>query len=93
MKEIQKEDTISETEDVPEPDETESIAESVPDPILTYPDQVIIFLSKNTNEMLIRKLPQIKDRFIFTAEQIIYELTPKIVNFLSCNHGREPIQE
>lgn len=71
MKEIQKEDTISETEDVPEPDETESIAESVPDPILTYPDQVIIFLSKNTNEMLIRKLPQIKDRFIFTAEQIM----------------------
>merc|ERR1719410_1767953 len=59
--EIQKEDTISETEDVPEPDETESIAESVPDPILTYPDQVIIFLSKNTNEMLIRKLPQIKN--------------------------------
>ena len=34
------------------------------DPILTYPDQVIIFLSKNTNEMLIRKLPQIKDWFI-----------------------------
>ena len=63
VKEIQKEDTISETEDVPEPDETESMAESVQDPILTYPDQVIIFLSKNTNEMLIRKLPQIKDEF------------------------------
>ena len=64
VKEIQKEDTITETEDIPEPEESESIAESVQDPILTYPDQVIIFLSKNTNEMLIRKLPQIKDWFI-----------------------------
>merc|ERR1712131_322180 len=59
--EIQKEDTITETEEVLEPEESHSIAESVQDSILTYPDQVIIFLSKNTNEMLIRKLPQIKN--------------------------------